>query len=60
MLGCNPHPSRGRQLPLSVLSNLILEDATRTPRGDGNSLTSWQRVSQLFFDATRTPYGDGN
>ena len=37
--GCNPHPSRGRQLV--VVDVEVIEhrdDATRTPRGDSNAL----------------------
>ena len=35
--GCSPHPSRGRQLQISIVELLhFFQDAARTPHGDGN------------------------
>ena len=54
-LRCNPHPSRGRQLLGNFLKLILVADATRTPYGDGNSLSKFEALADRDAVAEMQP-----
>ena len=59
LLLMQPAPLAGTATKLDNQHLSWLQDATRTPRGDGNLDIQASTIS-VWLDATRTPRGDGN